>query len=147
MSLGLPAWTARRAPWLLGALHVPFVVAGPVATIPRHHLGLGAAELLVAVAVAIGALQLRHSLAAARGERPAGAAWTLLAIGLLVYAPLPVYTWDWSIMQWFVVASAAMLLPRPWVVGVAAAPVAGTTLAFGWNLARCPPLPWPSRGR
>ena len=91
-AVGLPSWTARRVPWFLAALHVPFVVAGPVVTIPRHHLGLAAAELLLLDAAAIGALQLRHSLAAARGGRAAGAPWTFLAICLLVYLPLPVYT-------------------------------------------------------
>ena len=90
--VGLPSWTARRGPRFLAALHVPFVVAGPVVTIPRHHLGLAATELLVLVAVAIGGLQLRHSLATARGERAAGAHWTFLAICLLVYLPMPVFT-------------------------------------------------------
>src|SRR5690348_17150995 len=35
-----------------------------------------------------GALQLRHSLAAARGQRPRGGVWTLLAMAVLAYAPM-----------------------------------------------------------
>jgi two-component system sensor histidine kinase DesK len=131
--VGVPSWTARRSRWFLAALHVPFVGAGPVTTIPRHHLGLGAAELVVLISAAIGVLQLRHSLAAARGERPAGAPWTLLAICLLVYLPLPLFTWDWAVMQVFVIASAAMILP-PRIAAVAVAgPILGQTLVAGWE--------------
>jgi two-component system sensor histidine kinase DesK len=117
---------------------VPFVVAGPVVTIPRQHLGLAEAELLVLVAVAIGGLQLRHSLAAARGGRPAAAAWTFVAICVLVYVPLRSYSWDWSIMQWFVVASAATIVPRPWAAVVAAGPILGTTFVYGWYIVQYP---------
>ena len=130
--VGLPSWTARRIPRFLVALHVPFVFAGPVVTIPRHHLGLAEAGLLVLVAVAIGGLQLRLSLAAAPGALPAGVPWTFLAICLLVYLPMPVFTWDWAVMQWFVVASAAMTLPRPFAAVAIAGPILGHTLVAGW---------------
>jgi two-component system sensor histidine kinase DesK len=133
-TVGVPSWTARRGPWFLAALHVPFVAAGPVVTIPRHHLGLAAAELVVLIAAAIGVLQLRHSLAAARGERATGAPWTLLAICLLVYLPMPLFTWDWSIMQWFVVASAAMILPRRLAAVAVLGPILGQTLVAGWYI-------------
>jgi two-component system, NarL family, sensor histidine kinase DesK len=129
---GVPSWTARRSRWFLTALHVPFVAAGPVTTIPRHHLGLGASELLVLIAAAICALQLRHSLAAARGARPVGAPWTLLAICLLVYLPLSLFTWDWGAMQGFVVASAAMILPRCLAPVAVAGVLLGNAIVAGW---------------
>ena len=117
---------------VLVALHAPFVAAGPVTTIPRHHLGLAQAGLLTLIALAIGGLQLRHSFAAARGERPAGAGWTFLALSVLVYLPMVWFTWDWSIMQWFVVASGAMILRGPLRILVVAGPILGQTIAAGW---------------
>jgi two-component system sensor histidine kinase DesK len=91
-------------------LHLPFVVAGPVTTIPRYDLGFVRGAGLAVVAAAIGGLQLRHSLATARGERPADWPVTFLALAALVYVPMWWFTWDWQVMQWFVVASGAMLL-------------------------------------
>jgi two-component system sensor histidine kinase DesK len=41
------------------------------------------------------------------------------------------YTWDWAAMQWFVVASAAMLLPTR-ALALAAGPIVGQTLVAGW---------------
>ncbi|GIJ54312.1 sensor histidine kinase [Virgisporangium aurantiacum] len=137
-TVGVPAWTARRSAWFLAALHVPFVVAGPVVTIPRHQLEPADAVLLALTAAAIGGLQMRHSLAAAHGRRAAGAPWTFLGVCLLVYVPLPLFTWDWAIMQWFVVASAAMTLPRRLAVVVCAGPIVGQTVAAGWYVGHDP---------
>jgi two-component system sensor histidine kinase DesK len=117
---------------LLIALHVPFVASGPVATIPRHQLALGPAVLLVVVALAIGGLQLRHSFAAARGERPPGGPWTFAALTGLVYLPLWWFTWDWSFTQWFVIASGAMVLRGPAAAVAVACPLLGQPLLAGW---------------
>jgi two-component system sensor histidine kinase DesK len=125
-AVGGPTWRPRRVPWFLVALILPFVAAGPVMAVPREHLRGGAAAAVVLVAVAIGALQLRHSLAVARGERPAGGLWTLLALAALVYVPLWSFPWNWFVMQWFVVASAAMVLRGRLAAVVAAAPLVGT---------------------
>ena len=131
-ALSGPLWSPRRSPWFLVTLLVPFAAAGPVIAIPRHDLGAAEALALVLVAVASGALQLRHSRAVAAGRRPAGGAWTLLALVALVYAPLPWVGWDWAVMQWFVVASAAMVLRGPLVV-VAAGPVLVTPVVAAWQ--------------
>ncbi len=130
-SVGLPLWTGRRARWLLVALHVPAVAVAPINVItglvghPRNP------AVPVLAALAIGGLQLRHTLAAARGERPRGWQWTGLALLVLVYLPMVWFTWDWAAMQWFVVASALMLL-RGWPAAiVAAAPVVATSVTAG----------------
>jgi two-component system sensor histidine kinase DesK len=127
---GLPQPSIRRSPWFV-ALDLPFVAAGLVTTVPRHHPTAGATLLLVLASLTIGGLQTRHSLAAVRGERPAGAVWTFLALAAVVYVPVWWYTWDWAVMQWFVVASAAMLLPTR-AIALAAVPIIGHTLVVGW---------------
>jgi two-component system sensor histidine kinase DesK len=106
----LPEWVVRRATWLLIALHVVLVAQMPVYVIlgfaaPRRH----PVEAVVAAA-AIGALQLRHSLATARGVRPVGWRWTLLLLVLLAYLPRLWFSWNWAAGQIFVIASVAMLL-------------------------------------
>ncbi len=44
--------------------------------------------LVVPLVLAISGLQLRHSLAAARGQRPAYWQWSFLALLVLAYVPL-----------------------------------------------------------
>jgi two-component system sensor histidine kinase DesK len=83
----------------------------------------------VLAAVAIGALQLRHSFAAARGQRPRGWRWTLLTLLVLVYLPMVRFAWDWAPIQYCVIASALMLL-RGWPAAImVAAPILGTIAA------------------
>ena len=110
------------------------MVAGPFMVVTRHHLTPVGAALTIAAAVVIGGLQLRHSFATGRGERPAGALVTLLVLTVLVYVPIWWFSWDWAVMQWFVVASAAMVLPRwPAVAAVVVpAPILGHALVAGW---------------
>jgi two-component system sensor histidine kinase DesK len=132
-----PLWTPRRSPWFLLVPIVPFVAAGPVMSIPRHDLSGAQAATLVLVAVAVGALQFRHSLALAQGRRPVGGGWTLLALLALVYPPLLWVSWDWSVMQWFAVASAAMVLRGRFAVA-ALAPIVVTTAYAAWLVATDP---------
>jgi two-component system sensor histidine kinase DesK len=77
------------------------------------------------------ALQLRHSFAAARGQWPRGGWWTLAAMAVLVYAPLPWLTWNWSATQILLMASAPMVArSRRLAAALAAAPTVGTVLFF-----------------
>ncbi|MBV9447492.1 MAG: hypothetical protein JO345_16540 [Streptosporangiaceae bacterium] len=127
---GFPLWTVRRATWILTAVHLPFVAFTPVVTITRLP-GTPLAErvFFALIAVAAGGLQLRHSLAAVRGERPRGWPLTFAAVIASTYLPaawIPFSDWDTQ-MQWFTIASAMMLLPRrlaTWVVTVSVAAVA-----------------------
>lgn len=124
-------WTVRRAPWLLVALHLPFVVAPPVYTITRYpDLSLTESTAVALAAVALGGLQLRHTLAAARGERSRWWGATLLVVALLVYVPTWWFSWDWANTQWFVLASAAMLLPSRHAVGVDGGIVVANAVLF-----------------
>jgi len=102
----------RDAWWLLIAMHVPFIWF----TIAQGALGLGypgpgeyrtVSLLLVLTA---GAIQLRHSLAAAAGQRPLYWQWTLLLLVANAYVPAPVFGLRWATLHWFVLASFAMLL-------------------------------------
>ena len=103
----------RRALWLLVAMHVPFFGF----TIGQGGLGLFFPAntehnwIAFPLAVAAGAIQLRHSLAAAKGVRPRYWGWTLLLLLLIAYLPIPTFGARWTTQQWFVVASLAMLLP------------------------------------
>jgi two-component system sensor histidine kinase DesK len=141
--LGLPVPTLRRNPWFLVALHLPFVASGPALALARHDVPPLGVVLTLLAAAAVGGLQLRHSFAMARGERPAGAVVTFLALAVLVYLPLWWFTWDWATMQWFVIASGAMVFgggPRTQPTGrwpavaavVVAGPIVGQTAVTAW---------------
>jgi two-component system sensor histidine kinase DesK len=123
-------WTPRRSRWLLVATHVPLLVSSPLYTILGFQ-GRPALDVWVVIplGVAIGALQLRHSFAAARGERPGGWPWTLVALAVLVYTPMWWLTWNWAAMQYFFIASAAMHLRGRAAAIVVAAPILVTTFA------------------
>ena len=124
--VGQPLPTVWRARWFLFGLHLALMAVAPVFTITGFEDNSGNPAIVVLAAVAIGALQLRHSLAAARGERPRGWPWTLLALTILVYLPTVWFGMDWAPMQYFVIASAAMLL-RGWPAAIAvAAPLLAT---------------------
>ena len=110
---GQPLSTIRRARWFLFGLHLALLAVAPVFTITGFGGDAGSPAIVVLAALAIGALQLRHSFAAARGERPRGWPWTLLALTGLVYLPIVWFGMDWAPMQYFVIASAAKLL-RGW---------------------------------
>jgi two-component system sensor histidine kinase DesK len=103
----------RRAWWLLFAIHVPpiaFVIAQGGLRLafpgPEKHDVIALPLTIIASAI-----QLRHSVAAAQGIRPRYWMWTLLLLVLIAYAPLPWFKDQTITLQWFVVASFAMLLP------------------------------------
>jgi two-component system response regulator DesR len=124
---GYRLWRKQRALWFLVALNIPFIVLCPLQTITGldHSRGRNPA-LVVPLGLAIGVLQLRHSLAAARGERPRDWHWTFLALVLCAYLPMHWFTWNWAATQNLVISSAAMLL-RGWLrVLVIAAAILGT---------------------
>jgi two-component system sensor histidine kinase DesK len=131
-----PLLIVRRAPWLLVAIHIPIIVAPVVFTITGLSLYRGPAVPAILCALVAGALQLRHSFAAARGERPAGWVWTFLLLLGFVYGPMLFWAWNWASMQVFVIMSAALLL-RGWprVVMIAlpmiVTPIAGA-LTVAW---------------
>jgi two-component system sensor histidine kinase DesK len=128
--VGQPLSTVRHARWFLVGLHLALLAVAPIFTITGYLGDPGNPAIAVLAALAVGALQLRHSLAAARGERPRGWPWTLLALIVLVYLPMVWFGMDWAPMQYFVLASAAMLL-RGWLAAttVAAPLVAMATAA------------------
>ena len=105
-----PWWNPTRSRAFLVATHVPFLAVAPTITITGFVGSPQPAWLVLPLALAIGALQLRHSLAAARGTTPTAWPLSLAALALLVYLPLPFFGFDWASMQWMCIASAAMLL-------------------------------------
>jgi two-component system sensor histidine kinase DesK len=124
------AWgTRQHARWLLLLLHVPLVVVSPLFTLAGFQGRPQGSLLAVApLAGALAGLQLRHILAAARGERPAHWPWTFLALVVVVYLPMWWFTFNWAATQWFVIASAALLLRGRLAVAAVAAPVIVTAL-------------------
>lgn len=130
-----PLLIVRRAPWLLALLHVPFFVAPIIFTITGLSQYKGNPVVAVPAGLAVGALQLRHSFAAVRGERPKGWVWTFLLLIGLVYVPLGFFAWNWAVMQVFVIVSAAMLL-RGWLAAlIITVPLIGTPVVVGWFVA------------
>lgn len=132
-SSGSPTWSVRRASRYVVALHVPFVVAPPLFVLTRHHdVPVETGLALVLTALCLGALQLRHSLAAVRGIAPVGWRWTYVAICALAYGPAVRFGLDWaSTTAWLVVASAAMLLPRTLAIVVVVAATIGSAVWVG----------------
>jgi two-component system sensor histidine kinase DesK len=122
-------WSTRRSRGLLVAALLPFLVLGPLITAVGLEEPPRSAWIVVLLAIAIGALQLRHSFAAARGVLPKGWPMTLLALGFLVYVPLIWFQWDWGSMQWFFIASVAMLLHGRVMKVLIITPLLGTFLA------------------
>lgn len=112
--------TLRGPRLLLVALHIPIAALAPVYVI----LGVGGnisssgpAWLAVPCGAMIFGLQLRHSLAAARGEHPRGGVWTLLALAVLAYAPLHWLHLNWLSAQWPLMVSVPMVFDG-WLAAV-----------------------------
>jgi two-component system sensor histidine kinase DesK len=125
------ALTPRTASWMLVAVHLAIIAVPPAIT----SFGLGgeppSGPAAVAIPLGLGvlALQLRHSFAIAHGRHPRGALWTLLALAVLVYLPLPWFGWSWVAMQATLMASVPIVLRRWPLAAALAAPVLATDLA------------------
>ncbi len=122
-------WSTRRSQGLLVATLLPFLILGPLITAVGLEEPARSPWFVVPLAMAIGALQLRHSFAAARGVLPRGWPMTLLALGLLVYVPMFWYQWDWGSTQCMFIASVAMLLRGRVMKVLIIASIIGTYLA------------------
>jgi two-component system, NarL family, sensor histidine kinase DesK len=127
---GASASPSRWARVLLVALHVPVVVlpaAFAIFGLSSDPAATATMVSAVVVALMVGGLQLRHSLAAARGGVPDGAGWSLLALVILVYLPV---LWfglaNWVNAQIALVASGLMLV-RGWPRVIVAVPLLVTT--------------------
>lgn len=116
-----PDWIVRHSRGVIWAIHVPFVAAGPLFVLVRQDVPVREGISVVAVAIALGALSVRHALGVARGVRTQGWPITLAAMLVLTYVPTVGYGFDWLIpAQWSVFASVAMLLPlRPAIAACA----------------------------
>jgi two-component system, NarL family, sensor histidine kinase DesK len=107
----------------VGALPVVYSSLGSPGTSPV----VGPAFPTLVGATLVG-LQLRHSFAAARGERSLGGHWTLLLMIVLVYVPLLKLGGNWMSAQALVAASALMTLRGRLSRLIAAIPVVGTAI-------------------
>jgi two-component system sensor histidine kinase DesK len=101
----------RRAWWLLVTIHIPFIAFAAATA----GLGLGFAPseqdpLFLSLTLVAGAIQLRHSLAAAARERPRYWPLTLLILIAIAFIPLPFAGERWLSPQFYVLPSLAMLL-------------------------------------
>ena len=137
----------RRAFPLMVAATVTVALIGPCFMLLGDPGAPGRPSVLPALlGAALIALQLRHSAAAARGERPRHGYLTLLAMAALVYAPLPWFTFNWVVTQALLMASAPMVLrARGLRIAGALAPVAGTVAFFplSYLALRLAPAHWP----
>jgi two-component system sensor histidine kinase DesK len=122
----------RRARVLLVALHLLLAAVAPILTGWGAVAGAtGDPRVVVLLASVAFALQLEHSLAAADRRQPAAWPWGFAALCAVVYVPMLWFSWNWVSLQWFVVASAAMLLPRALAIIFIAGPIVGTSI---WQL-------------
>ncbi|MGE5136845.1 MAG: sensor histidine kinase [Gemmatimonadota bacterium] len=134
----LPGWLRSQAlagAWLLMfAVHVPFLAEAPLYSVFGSLGGIppsGYPWLAAGCGVLVFGLQLRHSLALARGQRPAGGVWTLLSLAAAAYAPLHWLGLNWISVQMVLLASVPMVL-RGWPAAVA---IAGVCSYIGLELA------------
>ncbi|MBE1582930.1 sensor histidine kinase [Nonomuraea angiospora] len=125
-----PRWVLRHPHWPLIALHVPLTLQVPVYTVLGMDGPPGNPAAATVGAAAAGAIQLRHSLAAARGERPAGWPWSLAALVLLADLPIWWLGSNWEAFGIFALASMLTLLRRGWL------PAAAATLQLTVNATR-----------
>ncbi|MGA6165799.1 sensor histidine kinase [Amycolatopsis magusensis] len=131
-----PFWTTRRTRLFLVVVNLPIAVAPPVFTLvgtPQTPPTPYPALIPVALGLLLAGLQLRHSMAAARGERPEGWQWTLGAMAVLAYLPLVWFGRPWLDAQVLLAASALMVVPRRCAVPVAAVPLVVTAISSAWQ--------------
>ncbi|MDQ4118027.1 MAG: histidine kinase [Actinomycetota bacterium] len=119
----------HRSTLLIGVTTVLFLIAPTLYTVTGDRSGAAAAvpwEHVLPVAAAIGVIHMHHGVAVVRRRRPR--AWPLSGLALLglVYLPLPLWGFNWASSQFFVTASALLMLrPAALAALVGAVPVAG----------------------
>jgi two-component system, NarL family, sensor histidine kinase DesK len=138
-SYPLPRWVLRTPRLALLAVHITVIAEAPLYCI----LGTvapatGPAWLAVLFGLMILALQLRHSLAMARGERPRWGIWTLLALAVLGYAPIYWFGINWLSASFPLVASAPMVLRGRAAAVVVAGPYIYETVVVVQRIAAYP---------
>jgi two-component system, NarL family, sensor histidine kinase DesK len=103
----------RNARVFLVVVHLPMILF--LTLMGATGLGLGPAgrpAIAVPAGLALGALQIRQSLAYANGVRPRLAIWSFIIMLVLVIGPMTVlHANPWLTSLWFIGASAAMLAP------------------------------------
>lgn len=126
---------ALRGPLLmLIAVHIPAILDAPVFTVFGSIGGVppaGYPWLAIPAGVMIFVLQMRHSLATAQGVRPRWGLWTLAALVILVYAPLPWLGIDWVSEQNVLLASIPMVLTARWAAVALVGPCVYLGIQFG----------------
>lgn len=119
---------------MLLAVLIPACWEAPVYTVFGSIGGVAPAGypwLAMPAAAMIFGLQLRHSFATARGQRPRFGIWTLLALALLAYAPLHWLGIDWVTEQLVFMASVPMVLGGWLAAAVLVGPCVYLGIQFG----------------
>lgn len=126
----MPLWIPHRPTWALVTVTVVVTALSPVFSVLGTPTVTPTAVPVVPVllGLALLALQLWHSSAAAHGQRPRWRCWSLLAMAALVYAPLAWFTYNWLAIQALLMSSALMVLRGRVAVVAAAAPALGTAI-------------------
>lgn len=127
----IPPVPPMRRPRSMLALATVVIAALPVVYASLGTPGLSPVVgpvIPVLLGGALLALQLRHSFAAARLERPAGSVATFLVMVVLVYVPMLKLGGNWASAQALVAASALMTLRGRISELAAAAPIVGTAI-------------------
>ena len=94
----------------------------------------GRATLVLVATACYLPLYVRHVWYAARGSRPAGAGWTLLAMAVVILGALPIIGTSWLISLHSLAVSVLIIVAPPWSLLAAAGLVAATAplaVAFG----------------
>jgi len=129
---GFPLWAIRHARVFLVVMLLPFAAASPLFVYTRFpNLSAASKTIIVVAALVAMVLQARHSFASARGERPPGWPVTFAVVCACAYGPLWWFGLNWTLVQWFVIGSSAMLLRGPLAVLGVAGPIVGTAIAEG----------------
>jgi two-component system, NarL family, sensor histidine kinase DesK len=119
---------------LLVAMHLPFFAFTAAQTIT----GLGFEPAgnrwsALPFVLTAGAVQIRHSLAAADGVRPRHWKSTLLLLLLITYLPHVLFMDRWGTFHWYLIASVLMLLPGPVTLAAAMTDAVGFALWNQWT--------------
>src|SRR5215831_12341444 len=94
----------------------------------------GRATLVLVATACYLPLYVRHVWYAARGSRPAGAGWTLLAMAVVILGALPLIGTSWLISLHSLAVSVLIIARPPWSLLAAASLVTATAplaVAFG----------------